>query len=236
MKYNNAVQIDSPGRRAAAYWFVDGLPEIVFGLFFLFPGMLILAYGEFHWQKSWWLGSSVIAMSVLGYLIWFLHRRVLDFLKARITYPRTGYAHPPHDFPDKNHPHYKILTLGTAHPADENVSSFVSHTIPLICAGNLFVQLLKLFETRWGLPLVMTGIAAGIYFLNRNGARSYSWRAVLPIALAGFVAPALGLEPMNRAIVPMVICGAWLLGIGTWTLVHYLRAHPKSDAGREGRP
>jgi len=231
MNKNTAMQIDSPGRRAAAYWFVDGLPEILFGLFFLIPFALALASKELHW-RNWWIRSVIIVVALLGYAMWFLHRRILSFLKARITYPRTGYVRPPIDFPSQNHPHYKILTLGTANPADDNVSSFVSHTIPLICSGFFFVSFL---EARWGLPLVMTGIAAGIYFLSRNDARPYSWRAVLPIALVGFIAAALDLGQEDRLLVPMVIGGAWLLGTGTWTLVRYLRAHPKPNAGQEGR-
>ena len=236
MKYNNAVQINSPGRRAAAYWFADGLPEMLFGLFFLVPSVLILAFEELHWQ-NWWVSSVIAAMGLLGYLMWFLHRRVLNFFKARITYPRTGYAQPPHDFPDKSHPDYKILTLATANPADENVSSFTSRTIPYICGGVFFMQLfMQLNETRWGLPLAMTGLAATIYFVNRDEARPYSWRAVLPLALAGFIAAPFDLELMSRTFMPMAICGAWLLGIGIWTLVRYLRANPKPDAGQEGRP
>ncbi len=233
MRYNNAKQIDSPGRRAAAYWFADGLPEVLFGLFFLIPGALILAYEGLHW-RNWWLRSAVIGMALLGYLIWFLHRRILNLLKARITYPRTGYARSPSDFPDKNHPHYKMLTLETVRPADDNVSSFVSHTIPLMCSGVLFMGFLN--ATWWGLPVVMTGIAAGIYFLNRNGVRPYSWIAVLPIALAGFIAASLNLEHESRWFLPMTICGAWLLGIGAWTLIRYLRTNPRSDRGQAGCP
>jgi hypothetical protein len=230
MKDHTAVQNDSPGRRAAAYWFVDGLAEILFGLFFLIPSALALASKEFRWQ-NWWIRSVMIALALLGYAIWFLHRRILHFLKVRITYPRTGYARPPSDFPDKNHPHHKILTLDTAKVSDDNVSSFVSHTIPLICSGWFFVSLI---ETRWSLPLVMAGIAVGIYLLNRNEARPYSWGAVLPIVVAGFAAAALDLDPGDHTLMPMIIGGAWLLGIGTWTLVRYLLARPKPNVGLEG--
>jgi hypothetical protein len=233
MKYNNALQIDSLGRRAAAYWYIDGLAEIYFGLLFLIPVAIIAVAKDLHWQNRWLDKLFVSVVTLVGYSAWLLHRYVLDFIKARVTYPRTGYAHPPSDFPDRNHPDYKILTLGTARPADENVSSFVSHTIPFICSGIFFMGFLK--ATWWGLPLVMSGIAAGIYFLNRNGVRPYPWFSVLPIALAGFIAAALDLEPENRWFLPWAICGAWLLGIGTWTLVRYLRTNPKPDPGQAGR-
>jgi len=139
---------------------------------------------------------------------------------------------PPSDFPDKNHPDYRILTLGTVSPADDNVSHFAGRIIPFICFGVFFGSAL---EARWALPLVMTGTAAGIYFLSRNDVRPYSWHAVLPIALAGFLAAVLDLKPGVRFVLPHAICGTWLLGIGTWTLVRYLRLHPKPEVGQEGR-
>ena len=234
MKNNNAEQIKSPGKRAAAYWFIDGLPEILFGLFFLIPGILVTVLaGYIRIQHPWirWIG---MLLGLLGYSIWCFHRPVLNFLKSRITYPRTGYAHPPIDFPTKapSHPDCKILTPGTYHPADDNVSSFAGHTIPLMCFG--VVPMGFLHSTSWGLPVVMSAIAAGIYILNRDGVRPYPWAAVLPIALAGFITSMLDLEPSFRVYIPMLICGVWLLVVGIWTLVGYLRANPKLDSGQEG--
>lgn len=230
MRYTTAVPIDSPGRRAAAYWFADGLPEIAFGFALFILGALGIAWGVPHWRNGW-MGMGFVLAELLLLVMLVMHRRILDALKARITYPRTGYVRPPADFPDKNHSLDKILTLGTA--VDENVSTFRSHTVFVFVVGFNLVQFL---EVRWSLPLVMTGIAASIYFWNRDEVRPYSWRAVLPIALAGFIAATLDLKSEARWFVPLVIGGAWLLGMGTWTLIHYLRAHPKPDTGQEGRP
>jgi hypothetical protein len=232
MNINTTAQIESPGRRAAAYWFVDGLEEIAFGLALLIRGVWGIAWGELHWRNWWmWVGFPAAELLLLALLL--MHRRILDSLKARITYPRTGYVRPPADFPSKSNPPDKILTLGTGHQVDENDSSFRNHTVLLFMVGSIFVIFL---EARCSLPLVMAAVAAGVYLWNRDDVRPYSWRAVLPIILAGFIAAGLDLEPKNRFFVPLVIGGTWLLGIGTWTLVHYLRAHPKSDAGREGVP
>jgi uncharacterized membrane protein HdeD (DUF308 family) len=82
----------------------------------------------------------------------------------------------------------------------------------------------------------MSGIAAAIYLLSRDSVRPYSWYFVLPIALAGFIAAVLDLEPMSRMYISMLACGVWLLSVGIWTLVGYLRANPKLDLGQEGRP
>ena len=135
----------------------------------------------------------MIATESLVLVMFITHRRILDSLKARITYPRTGYVRPPADFPSKHNSLDTILTLGTAHQIDENVSSFRSNTVQLFITGFLLVLFL---EVRWSLPLVMTAIAAAVYFLNRNDVRPYSWRAVLPIALAGFFSAGLDAQRM----------------------------------------
>jgi len=238
MTYKSSSQINSPGRKASAYWFSDGLPEILFGVFFILPGVVVLVIEAFRieLQKlNAWAGWIGIFVCLAGWSIWLIHRPVLNFLKARITYPRTGYAKPPIDFPvrGRDNPELKILTPGTVHPADENISSFASHTIPWMCSGVLFMGFL--YKTSWGLPLVMSVIAAGIHLLNRSGARPYSWLAVLPIAVAGFIASALDLTPGLRVYVPMLICGIWLLAIGIRTLAGYLRANPRPDPRQEGR-
>jgi len=206
--------------------------EIYFGFLLLLPIAIAVAAKKLHWQTSgrWWGG----ALSMFALTAWYLHRPILDFLKSRITYPRTGYAHPPSDLLDKNSPEDKILTLRTAHPSDDNVSSFAKCTIPLIWFAMFPMVFLRM--TQWGLPVVICGIVTGIYFINRNSVRPYSWRALLPIILAGFITAAIELEPVYRITAPWFICGTWLLGIGTWTLLGYLRAHPKSKAVLDNHP
>jgi hypothetical protein len=234
MANNTSDQNQSPGRRAAVYWFADGLPEIVFGLLLLIPGALFLALENLHWQNRWLKPGFIegyLFFYLLGHAIWFLYRPVLNYIKGRITYPRTGYVRPPNDFPDRKPDDHKILTLGTISPADDNASSFVRHSVPIICAGVFLTGILR--ATFWGLPLVMIGIAVGIYFLNRKDVPSYSLLAVLPIALAGLIAAALDLTQEIRWLMPLVICSAWLLAVGIWTLIRYLRTHPKPDTGQE---
>ena len=233
MRDNSAGQNQSPGRRAAAYWFADGLPEIAFGAVLLAIGLIciwVVMRGRAH-RQDWWLLTMYLVAFPLFWSFFFLHRRILDFIKARITYPRTGYARPPVDFPSKYEYPDKIITLRTA--VDENVSSFRNHTVYLFLFGAVFVNFLPV---RWSLPLVMTAIAAVVHFWSRDDARPYSWRSVFPIPLLGIFAAAANLEPIARGCSSLVIGGAWLSGLGTWTLVHYLRAHPRADTGQEGRP
>jgi hypothetical protein len=71
MKNKTTVQIDSPGRRAAAYWFVDGLPEILFGFYLLIPGLYVLAIVAFRTQiaiQNLWIKWMVLHCQ--GGLVW----------------------------------------------------------------------------------------------------------------------------------------------------------------------
>jgi hypothetical protein len=227
MKNKTATQIKSPGRRAAAYWFVDGLPEIAFGIILLMFGVFAIVSIGIHRPNEWIFGVG-LSVIFLYCLVFTRHRPILDYFKARITYPRTGYARPPIDLPPKWPD--RILTLGMANRIDENASSFRNHTVVLFFYGSFLMMLLTI---RWLLPLTMMAIAAAIYFQSRDDVRPYSWSAVLPIAAGGFIAAAFDLTAEACAYAPIVIGGAWLLGVGSWTLFRYLRVHPRLDAGKE---
>src|SRR5258708_2886178 len=92
MKDDSMAPTVSYGRRAASYWFVDGLPEILFGLaLVIFAALAFLwrVYAPKPWSESDWM---IVYAGLLLYL--FLERGVLDFLKSRVTDPRTGYVRP----------------------------------------------------------------------------------------------------------------------------------------------
>src|ERR1017187_1883330 len=95
MKDQSSTQPASYGRRAASYWFVDGLPELLFGLALVIMAALVFLwrmYAPKPWIRFDWLILAV------GFILYFLmERRGLDFLKSRVTYPRTGYVQPPEE-------------------------------------------------------------------------------------------------------------------------------------------
>jgi hypothetical protein len=86
-----AMNVDDIMRKTKSYWYEDGLVEIVAGAFFVVVSLLLLA----DWatpQDSpakwiWTPGFMVVA------IVWILSgRRLIAWLKERITYPRTGYV------------------------------------------------------------------------------------------------------------------------------------------------
>ena len=83
-------------RRVKRYWFTDGIVEIVGGgLSFLF-GTYFIAQEMLAEGSAWHtvLGGAFVLLLVSGY---FITRSLVNNLKTRITYPRTGYV----DYPSQ---------------------------------------------------------------------------------------------------------------------------------------
>ncbi len=76
-------------KRAVQYWFIDGLAELAAGLVSLFLALLFLL-----WQVifSWRWSLPVILIGVLA--VSFGIRLIIQRMKERTTYLRTGYASP----------------------------------------------------------------------------------------------------------------------------------------------
>src|SRR5208283_1221322 len=80
-------------RRSWHYWFVDGLPSILTGAVFL-----LLAFFFFYERRTSHSPISFVMVFTALFLwgaITLRQREILDWRKAKITYPRTGYATPP---------------------------------------------------------------------------------------------------------------------------------------------
>ena len=119
----------SYGRRAASYWFADGLPEMLFGL-----ALVIMAALMFLWRlyvPKRWIRLDLLIV-VAGFTFYYLmERKILDFLKSQVTYPRTGYAQPPEEVPRRVQT-LTTLSLQPDPPAKENVTSFQWRTVMLV--------------------------------------------------------------------------------------------------------
>jgi hypothetical protein len=224
----------SPGRRAAAYWFRDGLPEIGFGLLYLIWSLSGIRWG-YDPQNPW--TKAEVAAAGIAFMVFFLwDRKILNFFKARLTYPRTGYVRPPADpAPAEVDP---FRPLGATPPYDQNVTHFRMGTAFLFFAAMPIVNLTATANgapNRWSIPVVMAIVAAVEYGWNRNGARPYHWWSVAFIALAGVLSPLWELPARSRQFIPLLIGGVWLLTQGGCTLIGYLRANPRARSLENAR-
>lgn len=83
-------QLDSLQHRTQQYWNIDGLAELGIGSFFIllslnFFGIVLLPDGPIR------VVLGVLGMPILVILAVWFGRRGMDALKARLTYPRTGF-------------------------------------------------------------------------------------------------------------------------------------------------
>ena len=223
MKDYSATPIASFGRRAASYWYVDGLPEILFGLM-----LVVMAALAFLWRrytaKPWREFDWIIVC--VGFTLYFLMERdVLDFLKSHVTYPRTGYVQPPEER-DWSYRTLTTLSLRPDPPAKENVTYFRLRTVGPIWLLFFVFMTYGSPPAGWLVALVMPALAATLYLVNRRSERPYRWWSAFILALTGPVflwvdVPA----PLQRAL-PFLLSGGWLLAQGVCRLVNYLRTNP----------
>ncbi len=211
------------GRRAAAYWFADGLPELLCGAAMALAGGSMVLTRTFHVK---WIGFVGLGATLLYWVLICsesFSRAILDWLKRRVTYPRTGYVTPPARF-QADAP-IKLLD------SSSNVSHFLQHTIvPFLVAGNAPEVVM---QNRWGVAVGMAAVAVWLYWANRGEEHPYSVRSVLVLAGLG-LAYALSGAPFTRASV--MLGGFWLAGRGGYALYQYLKIHPKSHDGEDPLP
>jgi hypothetical protein len=228
MNDDSAEQTASYGRRAARYWFVDGLPELLFGLaLIVMAGVAFLLFMETPgpWNGPW-RALGILAIYAVFVLYLFSERGVLDFLKARFTYPRTGYVQPPDEKEWRAETMTTLSLLRPDPPAREDVTFFRLRTVwPILMVLCLFVPHGSPIG-RWFAPLVTPALAVTLYAVNRSTDHPYRWWSALILALAGLMFVWVHVPAALQWPLPFLLMGAWLVAQGTYTLVRYLRANP----------
>jgi len=85
---NNLSDVE---RRVKRYWYADGIGELIGGGMFVLLG-IYFALQEFLGQNS--LVGGILQASLVLLMIGgtFISRKLVNILKTRLTYPRTGYV------------------------------------------------------------------------------------------------------------------------------------------------
>jgi hypothetical protein len=215
----------SPGRRAASYWFIDGLPEIVLGVSLLLLAAVGLLWRAYTSPGSWGRFYFLVVAAGFGVLLW-KGNAVVDLLKSRVTYPRTGYVPPPEDAEPR-----AALTMLSIRPGplpNENTTSFRRRSLMLVwgciyagSVGNLTAQ-----GQRWLGAASVVFLAVAVYWAGRRSERPYRWWSLLALALTALVFLWVDLSTMVRRLLPLFLVGGWFLAQGVCTLVQYLRENP----------
>jgi hypothetical protein len=211
----------SSGRRAAAYWFSDGLPEVAFGSAMTLLGGLGFAWVV--WLPYRWMGVAFVLTAGWFFALYIWDRKILDAIKARLTYPRTGYAQPPAD----GHPEGQyIVTLNTAiNPSPKrNVTAFRMSTVDMFIVGTMLTEVLR---APWSIAVMMPAVASLIYWGHRWSEYPYSWWSALLLGLSGIPFYCMRLPLRAEAVLPILLGGVWLFCRGAWRLIQYLRHNPR---------
>jgi hypothetical protein len=214
----------SAGRRAAAYWFIDGLPDLVFGLAITLMSTSGLIYRLFL-PTAW--GAVLFGVFAVAFLVLFLwDRKIVDYLKSYITYPRTGYVEPPEEAePATRNPPITLFPVA-ASPKKENVTWFRTRTVLFL----LYVTMNIRLDGRWGAATIVPLVAAGLYCLNYKRERPFSLPSVVVLALLGVAISIADVPAAGRGFWPSLCAGVWLASLGLAKLIHYLRANPLPPA------
>jgi hypothetical protein len=212
----------SSGRRAASYWFVDGLPEIVLGLALFVSAALGLLWRMY--VPSLRVSHGLVVG--VGFLLYtFMGRSILDVLKSRITYPRTGYVQPPEDMEGPKGGTLTTLSLQPGPPPRGNVTSFGRRTVAVIFVF-VFLVIPSAGSPRWFVPVLTAALAATLYTLNRTSEHPYRWWSALILGLMALVFLWVDVPSLRQPWLPLLLVGLWLLAQGGWTLINYLLENP----------
>ena len=221
--------------RAWRYWFSDGLATLVAGL-----TCLIIAWFLFldHRRPLNPVSIILVVVTLLAYggLI-FRQRELVEWLKSKITYPRTGYVRPPYFTDDGSQPlDLTVLSLGGADATrtqewrrvrqDRNRRAvfLLVFAVPAILA-------MYVIHNPWICTIAGFGLSAAFWFGARNEQR-LSWVVLAGLPFFGLYMTIfhIGSTPgPNRAAFFLGGAGLLFLVDGALNLVRYLRKNPRQQ-------
>ena len=202
------VDIEKIEKRTVQSFYDDGLFEIVLGVVLLLLGGYFFAQAAAPENSKWGAELSGIFVLVIVFAGFFV-KRILRFLKRRITYPRTGYV----SFKKKEpSPKRRLATvsvgalMGALATALYNLSPSVRVLLPGL-NGLLFAFVVLLIAHRVGLIRIYLLAAAS--------------------AVIGFAVTSAGIGDIKGVSLYYGLFGAALIVSGLAALIVYLRRSPR---------
>lgn len=203
-------------QRVKRYWYTDGIGELLGGGLFLLLGLYFSIQQYFGDQSlvGVILQSSFALVLIGGVMI---GRRLINHLKTRLTYPRTGYVE--YQSPEKNMTRQRIF------------AAFIAMTVAV-----LSVVLTRRIEAIDSMVAV-TGVLVAIILLVKQGWSSKMPRFYVLSAVSLILGIALSLSSLpsgyNLGAFYGLMGTAFALSGGV-TLGRYLRENPLPAEDRNG--
>lgn len=204
-------------QRVNRYWYTDGLAEIIGGGMFLLLG-IYFSLQDFLGPNSTLGGVLQASLALLLIGGAFVSRRVINSLKTRLTYPRTGYVE------------YRVNKKETG--KKRVLVAIVAFTISALTIA--FVGMFKSFDAM----VAVTGFIVGLVLVLLRGRASGLIRFYILGAvslLLGFAISASGLSSGYALGLYYGLMGVCFLVSGGLTLSHYLHENPLPAEGQSGQ-
>lgn len=199
----NSINIDKVIRNTRRYWFVDGIVEISGGALITFIALsyFLTSLISNVVLKSILLGLGQPLVIILGA---FVIRKIVGWLKDKITYPRTGYLS--FNNPPENRRVQKIITV-----------IFTASIVSLVVA--FFMQLLPM-QLMPVISMVIFSIFT-IYLGYQNAVTRFYFVALVLIVL-GVIISVVNLDDVMRFVILYAALGlTWMIS-GSIALINYL--------------
>jgi hypothetical protein len=234
---NSVSSVLDAERRAWSYWFVDGLSNLVTGaLCLLLAGSYLLIASHPHTHSPVILGGAFIGFGIYA-AIFFRLRQTLEWLKSRITYPRTGYTAAPSFTVDNSAGRPPELTLLALSPVGEHETEQRAHEdLDAKRRGWFFAAVLAaevlstlLIHNIWICAIAGVAIGISIWVVTRNDERM-AWVVALGLPFAGIYMFILPTPHVMRAGFFLAGTGLLLAFVGAAALARYLRRNPSAGA------
>ena len=219
-------------RRAWNYWFEDGLPTLVGGF-----GCVVFGLSFIFDRPPFF---RLLLAAVYGVII-LRNRAIIDWLKARLTYPRTGYVTPPCSPQDELPPLPDLAALSlhadqaqlakTAGEKHEQKKRMMLVLAMLMAAvlGTMFI------DRPWSFAIAGIDLALALWIMNGKDFR-LSWIVIGAIPLIGFslaIFPPEALTPAHRLGSFAAVGGLLIVADGAVALVGYLWRNPGGNVPAE---
>ncbi|MAU13653.1 MAG: hypothetical protein CL607_27800 [Anaerolineaceae bacterium] len=194
--------IDSIMQETRRYWYEDGFAEIAIGALFGLLSIVLIAQDVFR-DRPEWLVTSIIGVTIITAFGGFVVRWIINNLKARVTYPRTGYV----EYDDKPDPRAKRIALA----------------MPLVIGLGIIIVPNGFAAMGGAVGVVMGAFMAFIAY--QTGISRFTVASIVAIA-SGILSSYLG---FNDVISTAIVFGSVSMSVfigGSFTLMAYLRDHP----------
>lgn len=211
-------------QRAWNYWFVDGLTNLVVG-----ANTMIMAFCLFNPMR--WLPRPVaVALSLMTMVLYVVigthYRHILEWLKTKVTYPRTGYVDAT-SLDSGVAPSLVTVSLNT--PPEAQMLRMQRRTRWMICVALAAVASFSfiVIHDRWA--WTGAGFLFSVAMIVARKDFRISWIPPVGFPILGLAITAFAPVHMGPAI---FITGLGLLLVldGATTLICYLIRNPRPKA------